>query len=31
MNDVNLLELNISFIYNKNNSGPKTEPCGTPH
>jgi hypothetical protein len=20
-----------SFIYNKNNNGPKFEPCGTPH
>ena len=28
----NTLEvLQISFIYNKNSSGPKIEPCGTPH
>ena len=23
--------LGKSFIYNKNKSGPRTEPCGTPH
>lgn len=23
-------EAQISFVYNVNNSGPKTEPCGTP-
>jgi hypothetical protein len=23
-------ELEISFMYNKNNNGPNIEPCGTP-
>ena len=24
-------ESGISFMYNRNNKGPKIDPCGTPH
>ena len=28
---VKFVDLAKSFVYNKNNKGPRTEPCGTPH
>jgi len=30
-NIVVLRDFDMSLIYNKNSSGPKIEPCGTPH